>query len=107
MMTVHSLPLDIFFQNIITSYSIKNVYSHFNYKELMKFTRESTLYSILLLNCQVKQNAQSIPATLGGGQLGYLALVIPPDKYNNIPKSELFIRHNDLGSLTLQISTRL
>ena len=91
---------------MLTSYSIKNVYSHFEYKELTKIVGEPTLDSILLLHRQVKCNAQSIPTTLGSGQLGYLALVIAADKYDNIPNAEPFVRPEDPGSFTLQIPSR-
>ena len=88
---------------MLTSYLIKNIYSHFEYNELQKIVREPTLDTILLLNRQVKRNAQSIPTTLGGGQLGYLALVVPEDTYNSIPTSEIFIRPTDPGKFTLQV----
>ena len=88
---------------MLTSYSIKIFYSHFEYKELQKIVGEPTLDTILLLHCQVKCNAQSIPMTLGGGQLGYLALVVPEDTYNSIPTSEPFIRPTDPGKFTLQV----
>ena len=91
---------------MLTSYSIKNVYSHFEYKELTKVIGEPTLDSILLLHRQVKRNAQSIPTTLGGGQLGYLALVIASEKYDSIPNAEPFVRPEDPGSFTLQIPAR-
>ena len=91
---------------MLTLYSIKNVYSHFEYKELTKIIGEPTLDSILLLHRQVKRNAQSIPTTLGGRQLGYLALVIASDKYDKISNSELFIQPEDPGTFTLQIPTR-
>ena len=64
---------------------------------------EPTLDTILLLHRQVKRNAQSIPTTLGGGQLGYLALVVPEDTYDSIPTSEIFIRPTDPGKFTLQV----
>lgn len=61
---------------MLNTYSIKNIHSHFEYKELTKIDGEPTLDSILLLHRQINQNAQSVPTTLGGGQLGYLGLVI-------------------------------
>ena len=51
---------------MITSDSIKNIYSHFEYKELTKIDGEPTLDSILILHRQIKQNAQCVPTTLGG-----------------------------------------
>ena len=91
---------------MLTSYLIKNVYSYFEYKELTKIIGEPTLDSILLLHRQVKRNAQSIPTTLGGGQLGYLALVIASENYDSIPNAEPYVRPEDPGSFTLQIPSR-
>ena len=92
---------------MLTSYSIKNIYSHFEYKELQKIVREPTLDTILLLHRQVKQNAQSVRTTLGGGQLGFLALVIPEETYNAIPTSDPFLQPTDPGKFTLQVPSTL
>ena len=88
---------------MLTSYSIKNIYSHFEYKELQKIVGEPTLDTILLLHRQVKRNAQSVPTTLGGGQLGYLVLVIAEENYNDIPALEPFGRPSDPGTFALQV----
>ena len=90
---------------MLTSYSIKNIYSHFEYKELTKVEGEPNLDSILLLHCQVKQNPQSVPTTLGDGQLGYLALVISKEKYNVIPNATGFVRPLDPGQVEVHLST--
>ena len=90
---------------MLTSYSIKNIYSHFEYRELTKITGEPTLDSILLLNRQIKRNAQSVPTTLGGGQLGYLALVITQEKYDAIPNSSPFQRPTDPGRFEVHLPT--
>ena len=90
---------------MLTSYSIKNIYSHFEYKELTKITGEPTLDSILLLNRQIKRNAQSVPTTLGGGQLGYLALVITEAKYDAIPNSTHFHRPTDPRRFEVHLPT--
>ena len=70
----------------------------FEYKELSKIHGEPTVDSIVTLLRQVKRNAQRVTTTLGGGQLGYLALVIPPMIYNTIPGSAPFIRPTDPGT---------
>ena len=87
---------------MITSYSIKNIYSHFEYKELTKIDGEPTLDLILILHQQVKRNAQCVPMTLGGGQLGYLALVLTQEQYDSIPNLELFVRPTNPGDFQLQ-----
>ena len=90
---------------MLTSYTIKNIYSYFEYKELKKVEGEPTLDTILLLHRQVKRNAQSVPTTLGGGQLGYLALVILKEKYNTIPNSTPFERPQDPGLFEVHLPT--
>ena len=72
---------------------------------MTKIDGEPTLDSILLLHRQVKRNAQSVPTTLGGGQLGYLALVISEEKYNAIPNATEFIRPQDPGKFEVHLPT--
>ena len=64
---------------------------------------EPTLDTILLLHRQVKRNAQSVPTALGGGQLGYLALVISKEKYDAIPNSTPFERPQDPGPFEVHL----
>ena len=90
---------------MVTSYSIKNIYSHFEYKELTRIKGEPTLDSILLLHRQIKRNAQSVPTILGGGQLGYLALVISTEKYDAILNSTPFECPVDPGQFTVHLPT--
>ena len=90
---------------MLTFYSIKNIYSYFEYKKLTKIEGKPMLNTILLLHRQVKQNTQSVSATLGGGQLGYLALVISKEKYDNIPNSTPFERPQDPGQFQVHLPT--
>ena len=46
---------------------------------------------------QLKRNAQRIPTTLGGGNHGYLALLITPTEYLNIPGTTAFNRPGTPG----------
>ena len=48
--------------------------------------------SLLGIFRQLKRNAQRVPTTLGGGQLGYLALVLSDISFNAIPNSAIFVR---------------
>ena len=66
---------------------------------------EPTLDSLLLLHRQVKCNAQSIPTTLGGYQLYYLALVISKEKYNAIQNLTPFRRAQDPGRFEIHLPT--
>ena len=71
--------------------------SHFQYPTLDKIHGEPTIDTLLHLFKQLKINAQSVPTKLGGGQLGYLALVISTEDYNAIPNAVPFTRPIDPG----------
>ena len=64
----------------------------FKHKELTPIRGIPTLDTILRLFREIKQNAQSIKTKLGGGQLGYLALVLKPLEYDNIAISRPLVR---------------
>ena len=74
---------------------------YFEYKTLHKIHGQPTLESLVIIFRQLKRNAQSVPTTLGGGQLGYLALILPPTTYNSIPNSAPFVRPTDPGLFSL------
>ena len=83
---------------------MKNDYSlnsyrttHFQYQTLDKIHGEPTLDTLLHLFKQLKINAQSVPTTLGGGQLGYLALVLSQEEYEDIPNTVPFDRPTNPG----------
>ena len=87
----------------MSTYSIKNYYTtHFQYLSLDKIHGQPSLESILHLFKQVKINAQSVPTTLGGGQLGYLALLLSNEAYNTIPNSTPFQRPTFPGPFLVQ-----
>ena len=73
---------------------------YFEYKDLDKVHGEPDIDAIVKLLRQVKRNAQRVTTTLGGGQLGYLALVIPSALYNTIHGSAPFVRPVDPGTFT-------
>ena len=73
------------------------VSKYFEYKQLDKRHGKPTIESILQLFCQVKRNAQCVCTTLGGGQLGNLALVVPQTVYNSILNATPFLRPKDTG----------
>ena len=84
-------------------YSIKNYKTQFQYPTLDKIHGQPNLDSILHLVRQLKINAQSVSTTLGGGQLGYLALVISSTSYMTIPNARTFHRPNDPGPFILTV----
>ena len=71
--------------------------SFFEYKDLDRIHGQPTINSMARLLRQVKRNAQQVGTMLGGGQLGYLALVISPVDYISIPNSTNFQRPTDPG----------
>ena len=63
---------------------------YFEYKELLKVHGKPTLDKIIKVWRQLKRNAQRIPTTLGGGNHGYLALLVTAIEYLNIPGTTAF-----------------
>ena len=53
----------------------------FKYKEITKIHGKPKINTILTVYKQLKRNAQRVPTTLGGGQLGYLALILSAMAY--------------------------
>ena len=72
----------------------------FEYKDLDKIHGQPTLQALVKLLRQLKRNAQKVPTTLGGGQLGYLALILSVADYLSIPGSAPFHRPTDPGVFT-------
>ena len=84
-----------------TVYNLPNYRDkYFEYKDLDKIHGQPTIDTIAKLLRQVKRNAQRVPTVLGGGQFGYLALVIEVASYNTIHGSAPFIRPHDPGIFT-------
>ena len=84
------------------SYKLPNYKEdYFEYKQLSKIYGKPTLETLITLHRQLKRNAQRVPTTLGGGQLGYLALTVTPTVYNSIPNATNFIRPSDPGIFSL------
>ena len=80
-------------------YSLPDYRSRFfEYKTLTKIIGQPTIDSIAKLHREVKRNAQKVPTTLGGGQNGYLGMIIAPEIYNTIPGARAFHRPEDPGT---------
>ena len=69
----------------------------FEYKELTPIHGKPTIDNLIIIFQQLKRNAQRIPTTLGGGLLGYLALILKPAVFNAIPNAAAFIRPTHPG----------
>ena len=73
---------------------------YFETKALDHIHGKPTLQQIIKVFRQLKRNATSVPTRLGGGNHGYLALVLTPTKYNAITTTQAFIRPTDPGVFT-------
>ena len=83
------------------SYSIKDYrITHFEYKDLDKIHGQPDTDALLRIFRQLKCNAQRVPTTLDGGQLGYLALVLSDVAFNSISNSTVFVRPTLQGAFT-------
>ena len=78
---------------------------YFEYPTLQKIHGRPNIDSIITLHRQVKRNAQRVPSTLGGGQYGYLGLVLPAETYNTIPHTTPFTRPTDPGEFQPRTAT--
>ena len=86
------------------SYNIKNYCTtYFQYQQLDKIHGQPTIDKIFHLVRQLQINAQSVPITFGGSQLGYLKLVIKETAYNAISNSRPFDRPQHPGPFIVNI----
>ena len=82
------------------SYNIPDYTKYFEHKHLDKVHGQPTIENIVKLLKQSKRNAQSVPTTFGGGQLGYLAFYFTPAEYLSIHTATAFARPTDPGVFT-------
>ena len=86
----------------MNNYSIKDyTTTHLDYKSLDKIHGAPTIDSLLRIFRQLKRNYQYVSTTLGGGQLGYLTLVLQDTAYSDIQNSAPFVRPIDPGALII------
>ena len=85
----------------MSAYNISDYRAKFvEYKDLDKIHGQTTLKLLGRLLPQLKRHAQTVPTTLGRGQLGYLTLILSIPDYNDIPISTPFVRPVDPGIFT-------
>ena len=75
----------------------KDYSDYFETKELTKVHGEPDIDSLTCIFSELKRNAQKVPTPLGGGILGYLALIILEAIYITLPGATLFVRPVDPG----------
>ena len=65
--------------------------SYFKYKTPTPIRREPTNKALKRLQTELQANASSIETDLGGGNHGYLALVLTDEQYAQIPHTQPFV----------------
>ena len=81
-----------------TSY-VNYKYSYFEQPILTEIRREPTYERLHHLKNELKANASSVPTTLGGGNRGYLGMILTPADYRRISPTDPFTRPPNLGVL--------
>ena len=71
--------------------------SYFKYKILTPKQREPTNKALKRLKVELQANSSSAETDLGGGNYGYLELVLTDEKYASIPNTEQFAHFNSVG----------
>ena len=89
-----------------STYSLKDYKTlYFEYQVLTKIHGQPTVDNLLAIFRQLKRNAQCVSCTLGGGQLGYLGLILSPEAYNEIPHSQEFVQPQHPGPFRLVVDS--
>ena len=79
--------------------SVNYKYSYFGHPVLTTIRGEPTYKTLHHLKNKLKANASSVPTTLGGGNCGYLAMVLTPAEYRRILPNDPFTRPPNPGVL--------
>ena len=78
--------------------NVESIIKGFPYSNIEKISREQLYHSIKEVEWKLIKNASSFPLELGGGNHGYLGLVLTPTKYQLVT-SETFTLYPKLGSI--------
>ena len=73
--------------------------SYFGHPLLTMIRWEPTYETLHHLKNELKANASSVPTTLGGGNRGYLGMILTPAKYRRITPTNPFARPPNPGVL--------
>ena len=66
--------------------------SYFKHPVLTKIRGEPTYETLHHLKNELKDNASYVPTILGGGNHGYLGMIIKPAEYHHITPGNIFTR---------------
>ena len=85
--------------------SIDYAASYFKYKTPTPTRGEHTHKSLKQLKTELQANASSVETDLGGGDHGYLGLVLSDAEYASVPNTSAFIAPNFPATLTISSNT--
>ena len=82
--------------------------SYFKYKTPTPICGEPTHKSLKRLKLELQSNASSVETDLGGGNHGYLGLVLTDEEYATIPNTQPFVAPNYPPTLVIPpLSTQI
>ena len=74
----------------------------FEHPELSRIVGEPTTATLITLQAEVRDNAQSVQSDLGGGANGHLGLVCTPEAYSSlVPNATPYLRPTNPGRLQI------
>ena len=73
--------------------------SYFEHPVLTSIRGEPTYETLHYLKKELKANARSVPTTLGGGNHGYLGMILKPAEYFRIAPTDPFTLPHNTGVL--------
>ena len=73
--------------------------SYFEHLVLTEIRGEPTYETLHHLKNELKENASLVPSTLGGGNHGYLGIILTPTEYRHIAPTNPFTRPPNPGVL--------
>ena len=78
----------------------------FDHTDLSKIMGVPTYETLHLLHNEIKANVMAVHSNIGGGQHGYLGLVVRPTDYNLLAKNPFFSQFRT-GTLIIHIAATL
>ena len=64
---------------------------YFEHKDLTRIIGEPTFSTLHLMILELKANASSVSSTLGGGQHGYIGVILSPVTYATLAPMQPFV----------------
>ena len=75
----------------------------FEHPELTRIVGEPSTATLITLQAEIRDNAQSVQSDLGGGEHGHLGLVCTPEAYSSLtPNADAYTRPENPGRLAVE-----